>query len=233
MTEFDFILALVGVTTGFLLYLFDSTLPQWIWKNLEKPQRDPAVWRIYIQRLTGFIWLGILPVLVMTTPGDAPNGFYGLFVTGSAMVWYVTLGLSLLILVVNFFNAPRQDNLAMYPQIRRPEWTYSILTGSALTWFLYLCAYELLFRGILLVSSLAVMDQETAIALNSSIYAFAHIPKGRKETVASIPFGILMCLLSIASGSVWPAIILHSFLALSNEWFSLYYHPGISIKKTI
>jgi membrane protease YdiL (CAAX protease family) len=232
MTEFDFILALVGVTIGFLLYLFDTTLPQWIWKILEKPQRDPAVWRIYIQRMTGFIWLGIFPLLMMTVPEDVPGGFYGLFVPGPALAWYVTLGLAILILVVNFFNAPRQDNLAMYPQIRKSEWTYSILAGSALTWFLYLCAYELLFRGILLFSSLAVMDQMTAIALNSTIYAFAHIPKGRKEAVASIPFGILMCLLSIESQSVWPAIIVHSFLALSNEWFSLYYHPGISIKKS-
>jgi membrane protease YdiL (CAAX protease family) len=49
--------------------------------------------------------------------------------------------------------------------------------------------------------------------------------------VASIPFGIILCFITIKSNSIWPAIILHTVLALSNEWFSLYFHPKISIRK--
>lgn len=232
MNESDFVLALLSVTVGVIIYLFDKTPFKWFINLFETTNYDFTIWSIYLNRLSGFIWLGLFPTAIMVIFGSHPVGFYGLFTLVSADIWLIVLGLSFLILVVNFFNAPREDNLTMYPQIRKQEWSYFLISGSALTWFLYLCSYEFLFRGILLFSSLDALSQAAAISLNLCIYALVHVPKGLKETVASIPFGIILCFLTIKSNSVWPAIMIHTVLALSNEWFSLYFHPKISIRKS-
>lgn len=232
MNESDFVLAVISVTVGVIIYLFDRTPFKWLINLFETTNYDFTIWSIYLNRLSGFIWLGIFPATIMVIFGSHPVGFYGLFTLASADIWLSVLGLSFLILIVNFINAPREDNLEMYPQIRKQEWSYFLVSGSALTWFLYLCSYEFLFRGILLFSSLDALSQAAAISLNICIYALVHVPKGLKETVASIPFGIILCFLTIKSNSVWPAIMLHTLLALSNEWFSLYFHPKISIRKS-
>lgn len=232
MNESDFVLAVISVTVGVIIYLFDKTPFKWFINLFETTNYDFTIWSIYLNRLSGFIWLGIFPATIMVIFGSHPVGFYGLFTLPSADIWLIVLGLSFLILFLNFFNAPRKDNLEMYPQIRKMEWSHFLIGGSAFTWFLYLCSYEFLFRGILLFSSLAALSQSAAISLNICIYALVHVPKGLKETVASIPFGIILCFLTIKSNSVWPAIVLHTVLALSNEWFSLYFHPKISIRKS-
>jgi membrane protease YdiL (CAAX protease family) len=95
---------------------------------------------------------------------------------------------------------------------------------------LYLLGYEIMFRGFLLFSCLNEMNILSAIAINISIYALIHIPKGFKEVAGSLPLGILLCLMTIYTGTIWAAFMTHGILALSNEWFSLKYHPEISIK---
>jgi membrane protease YdiL (CAAX protease family) len=140
------------------------------------------------------------------------------------------LGLTIVIQLINYFNASSTSNLALYPQIRKEQWSWSVLAASALTWIIYLGAYEFLLRGVVLFFSVSVLDQSTAIALNVCLYAIIHLPKGAKEALASIPFGIVLCLICLKSHSVWPAIFLHASLALSNEWFSLYYQPQMWVK---
>ena len=70
-----------------------------------------------------------------------------------------------------------------------------------------------------------------AIALNSALYAFAHFYKGPGETFGAIPVGVLLCYLTIVTGNIWCAVVIHALMALSNEWFSLYFHPEMEIVK--
>ena len=156
--------------------------------------------------------------------------FFALGFRTQGNIWLVILGLTLVILLINYFNASSKSNLALYPQIRKEQWSWSLLTASALTWIIYLGAYEFLLRGVLLFFSVSVFDETTAIVLNVFLYAIIHLPKGSKEVLASIPFGIILCFICLKSNSVWPAIFLHACLALSNEWFSLYYQPQMWVK---
>jgi membrane protease YdiL (CAAX protease family) len=232
MQGFELTIGLICVILGSLLYLFDSKITGLFKDFLRSLKRDRDVWSIYIQRLVGALWLGILPgSILMIVDIDSPV-FDQLFRWRLDLNPLLPVALIAAILLVTYFNAPRESNLAMYPQIRKRQWSASIVFGSGITWVVYLFAYEFLFRGILLFSSLASLDQVTSITLNVCIYALFHIPKGMKETLASIPFGIILCLLTIRSGSFYLAFLLHSLLALSNEWFSIYYHPDISLKNT-
>jgi membrane protease YdiL (CAAX protease family) len=41
--------------------------------------------------------------------------------------------------------------------------------------------------------------------------------------------GILLCYITLHTGNIWSAVIIHSSMALSNEWFSLRSHPNMHL----
>jgi membrane protease YdiL (CAAX protease family) len=90
--------------------------------------------------------------------------------------------------------------------------------GSAETYLflrcLFLIVYEIFFRGVLFSFCIAVTNIPLAIVINVMLYAIAHAFSTRQELAGTIPFGILLCLLTLFSGSVWPALIIHLLLGL-------------------
>ena len=107
-----------------------------------------------------------------------------------------------------------------YPQLRMGVWSNSLMAINLLTWLIYLFGYELFFRGYLLHTAAGFMSIPMAVGLNLFFYAIAHSLKGWKEIAGSIPFGLLVCVLSIATGNIWSAFIIHASMALSVEWFT-------------
>ena len=77
--------------------------------------------------------------------------------------------------------------------------------------------------------SVAYLGVWPAIILNVAIYALVHVPKGIKEAVGAIPLGILLCIITLQTGSIIVALAVHIIMALGNEWFSLKAHPGMKI----
>jgi membrane protease YdiL (CAAX protease family) len=94
-------------------------------------------------------------------------------------------------------------------------------------WILYLTGYEFLFRGLLLFSCLEAFGMWPAVVINLALYAALHLPKGLKEATAAIPFGALLCYLTLESGSIIPAIIIHSVQAVSCEFFCILRNPDM------
>ncbi|RMF23908.1 MAG: CPBP family intramembrane metalloprotease, partial [Bacteroidetes bacterium] len=135
-----------------------------------------------------------------------------------------------LVVVLNFFATRSPENLAMYPQLRLREWGWGHVVGSALSWAAYLLAYEFLFRGVLLFGSLPALGPVLAVALNVSLYALVHVPKGAREAFGALPLGLVLCLLTLQSETIWLAFFVHLALAWSNEWFSLWRHPEMRLK---
>lgn len=85
----------------------------------------------------------------------------------------------------------------------------------------YLIVYECLFRGIMLLLFINTVGTNIGIVLSTLFYTLAHSYSSRKEIIGTIPFGFLLCCLTLVHQSVWPAIIIHLLLALSNEIRSL------------
>lgn len=94
--------------------------------------------------------------------------------------------------------------------------------ASALSWIAYLFSYEVLFRGLLLFSAREAIGYWPAIILNTGIYSLVHYPKGIKETLGAVPFGIIICVLTFKTGNMLIAFFTHTILALSNEWLSIH-----------
>ena len=82
---------------------------------------------------------------------------------------------------------------------------------------LFLLAYEVFFRGVLFWYSLQFTNLVNAIIINLFFYALIHITESKKEILGSIPFGLVLCLFTYYSGSIWPAFIIHASLSIWHE----------------
>jgi membrane protease YdiL (CAAX protease family) len=80
---------------------------------------------------------------------------------------------------------------------------------------LFIAGYESWFRGWVLMDCLSYFNP--VVAINIALYSLLHIVNGRGEMLACLPFGLLLCLLSIWVGAAWPAIIIHTTFTLAYE----------------
>jgi len=225
-----FIAAVLWSALGFASYYFlslNKSFASRIWKassNLE-----PSIKEVVVQRCWGFIFLGLATAFLITAVLKDNLFDYGLgFSFQSPPPFWAYLVIPA-ILITGYFSASKPGNLSLYPQIRIKVWTPGILALSGISWLVFLVGYEFLFRGFLLFASLDLMDPWSAIGLNCAIYAFAHFYKGPGEAFGAIPLGILLCYLTLLTGNIWSAVIIHSIMALSNEWYSIWLNPALSV----
>lgn len=229
-TELLPVFALTVFTVGYLAYHFitHSTSIKEAFEKRLGIQRTAICW-ILVQKLAGFFFMGVVPAVAMIfIPVTFKQVGVSLSNITSSLLWSAILGV--VIVVINLFAARRPSNLSMYPQIRLREWTYGILVASSLGWILYLLGYEFLFRGVLLFLCVPVFGVWPSIVLNVSLYAIVHIPKGLRESLASIPMGLLLCILTWKTETIWVAFFAHVVLALSNEYLSIFFHPDMSLR---
>lgn len=227
--DLRFSLAILWSVVGFGSYYFLSHNKRCI-RSFGSPCKllDKQGNQVLLQRMLGLFFLGIVSVLIILLLPDIKLKEYGLsFKFHSTPPWWSWL-LIPLILIMGYVSAQKQGTLKLYPQIRAQQWTRAMLAISGISWVLFLIGYEFLFRGFVLHASLELMDPIPAIALNCAIYAFAHFYKGPGEAFGAIPVGIVFCYLTLVTGNIWCAVLLHSVMALSNEWFSLKAHPEMS-----
>lgn len=218
------ILSISAITLAYCIYYFAWNSPALRDKYDQRFGEELAKIKwIYFVRWTGAICFGLLSLVICLVRGiDLESVGLGFKNAGPTLLW--TLGLGLVVTVMNYFAARAADNLAMYPMIRtQPPWPRSLFVGSALTWAAYLLAYEFAFRGFLFNTCLEVMDLPLAITINIALYVLAHVAKGWKEAVGAVPLGLVLCLLTYQTGTIWIAFLVHVAMAWGNEWFSYYY----------
>ena len=92
-------------------------------------------------------------------------------------------------------------------------------------WAAYLFGYELLFRGVLLFPLADELGVWTAIAINIALYSATHIPKGLDETIGAIPLGLVLCILTLYTDTIWIAFIVHVIMAWTNTFTALRFNP--------
>jgi membrane protease YdiL (CAAX protease family) len=224
-------LTVIILLTAYLLFCFTKLLSK---KLTFKPGiKNPDVFMILSRRISGFLLFGVIPFIILLATSKEPLHEYGLnFKNFPATLRWLCLFMPVVV-VFDFFMARSEKNLSSYPQIREKEWSYATLLKSTLTWILYLAGYEYMFRGFLLFSCSHYFCSSLSIAINTLIYSLAHINKGISEILGSIPLGIILCIITLNTGSIVFAFIIHVTLALGNEWFSIYANPEITIVKTL
>jgi len=193
-------------------------------------ERGTIRW-VFFWRYAGFFYFLLIPVVVMYTLLSQDITRYGVGIVNlpESLIWILALGVLIVLFQAIFARNP--VNLSHYPQIRVPVWTVSLIVKNSLGWFLYLVSYEFMFRGFLLFGLVDAFGVWPAILVNTVIYSLAHIPKGARETILAVPFGILICYLTLKTGTIWVAVFLHYILAVSNDIFSIIAHPDMKFKR--
>lgn len=222
----DSFLAIVYTAIGFAAYWFLSTdqkLQHNFFRNLntDAAQINYAVF----QKITGVFFLGVVPAFIFLPGKNYAASDLGLqWGNVKTSLLYIAV-MGALIITLNYFASNKPDRLAYYPQMRLKEWTMKRILINGLSWAAYLLAYEFLFRGALLFICIQSFGFWPATAINIALYSTTHIPKGPGETIGAIPYGLLLCFVTVLTGSIAVAFFTHLIMALSNEFFSVHHNP--------
>jgi len=183
-------------------------------------ERTKVAW-IMFWRYCGLFFYGLLPAIVIFAVLPNNLAFYGLSFINlpESLLWTAGIGAILLLLQINIAKTPA--NTDQYPQIRVSQWDAKLVLKNSFGWFIYLLAYEFMYRGFLLFGLLEVFGTWPAIMVNIIIYSLAHIPKGNREAVLAIPFGIILCIITIRTGTIWFAVLIHVVLAYLNDYIAI------------
>jgi membrane protease YdiL (CAAX protease family) len=133
--------------------------------------------------------------------------------------------LALIMIPIVSGSARKPEIQEFHPQIRARIWTRKTAVIDASTWAVYLLGYETLFRGVLLFPVAEALGVWVAIAINIALYSATHIPHGKAETIAAVPFGLVLCFLTLYSGTIWIAFLVHLVNALTVSFSAMKYNP--------
>jgi len=225
------LISLLLFTSAFLLYHAFVSSKKFISKiqdimDFTSYFKHPVI----ISRLTGILLFFVIPGVITHLLFDDALNRYGLSGKNflQSLIWSAAAGTGLIIL--NIILGKRPENLARYPQIREKEWGLRLFVLSAITWIGYIFAYEYIFRGLLLFSCYRAWGFWIAVALNVALYSMAHMDKGLAELAGAVPFGLLLAILTLKTGTIWAAFFIHVTLALSNEWLAVHYNPELRVQ---
>ena len=231
-SNYEPVIAILLTAACFSAYWFIAMHPAIKTKFFIDTEEEKG-WINYVvfQKMTGALFLGIIPCTIVLTTTEYTLYDLGInFNSLNESLAYTGI-MGTLILLINFFASGNPERLVDFPQMRVRTWSTKILSINSLSWFAYLFAYEFLFRGILLFLCYATMGFWPAVAVNIALYATTHIPKGAGETVGTFPYGLLLCYVTISTGSIFVAFATHLIMALSNDLFSIYHNKEMKIVK--
>ena len=206
---------------GYLVYFYflKNEALQTGFRNYLSESKSSFYW-IQLTRIVAFTCMGILPLLYIY--------LLDIYFWEIDFIWTqsdtnYTLILAVVLIPIGAINAKGKEHLAMYPQVRMTRWNPFEYLINIFSWGIYLLGYEFLFRGILFLGLLPFVGFYPAICINTILYALAHLYKGKKESIGSIPLGIVLCLITAQTETIWTAFAVHWILATNNFVWSNYY----------
>lgn len=189
--------------------------------------RSGAPAEFYRQRIGGFVLLGVVPFVLAMTSFEGGVAAFGLGVPDLGITAAFVGATAVVMLPIVYASSKRPDSWAHYPQIRTKHWTTRLYVNNALTWALYLFGYELMFRGVLLLTLERWTGPWPAIAITTGLYVLAHVHKNAAETIGCIPMGVVFAVAALLSGGFWAPWLMHVLIAVSSEWFVTRANPEI------
>ncbi|TRW97136.1 CPBP family intramembrane metalloprotease [Flavobacterium gawalongense] len=211
-------------TTTIMVYLFCYVtffLFSWISKinNSQRLINDEGIFTSNPRNLIGFhimgiIWIGIIPIVLLKH--SIWKVLIGNEILDRSFVFLYIL-IFILILTIVFKQSKYASQKTQEPFKSTVHLSSPFFISYFIVRVLFLFVYELWFRGFLLFDSIGWVGINAAVTGNVFLYVLLHIFNSKKEMLACIPFGILVCFLSILFNAAWPAIILHIGVSLVYE----------------
>ena len=144
-------------------------------------------------------------------------------------IWFITFAGILTLTAATGIRSARHTPVGS-------NFTEAISTSKPEEFYLYfilrmvfLVLYEIFFRGILLLNIIDNIGVTHAVMLNLGLYTLIHAFSPRQEILGTMPFGFVLCLLTVQLHSVWPAVLIHVTLGMSHE-ITLVLHLLFNVK---
>ena len=222
---------ILSMTAGFTIYWFLAASNRIRNHFFNRYSFERAsVFYFLFQKITGGVFMGILPgtAMLYLTPNTLTDLGLNLKNTTDSVLYSLIMGV--IIIALTYFSTQNKSTLGQYPQMRIQRWNLPVILVCILGWGIYLISYEFLFRGILLMTCNDSFGFWPALAINLSLYSATHIPKGPGETMGALPYGMLLCFITISTGSLFTAFTTHWIMAVGNDLFSVKHHPEIKFE---
>lgn len=176
----------------------------------------------------GILWLGLIPITQLNLSvtdvlfGNKSPGILNLLILAFILLLTAITALKL----TNKIRPAGTQSADMFMRLSQSFFTRYFIIRA-----IYMSVYELWFRGFLLFETINWLGVPAAVLLNVFLYTTLHIYKSKREMLACIPFGLLLCAMSISFNAAWPAIILHVVFAIVYE-LNIYESFYLTIKTT-
>ncbi len=225
-------LALILTCFGYLTYWYLARSPKLLNRLFSGADPDAlALRRVLWLRLIGVLFLGLVPAMIFFTFTSMTPGDVGVSSNLNPDLFYWTGSLGFIVAGLTYIGRNNSTNLENYPMIRIHQWGTNLIFLNTISSAGFLLAYEFLFRGILFFSLYAAWGFWPATIINIIIYSLVHFPKSAMEAIGAVPFGLLLCIVTFTTGTIWAAVLIHLIMALSNDFFAFQTHPDFSYKK--
>lgn len=169
-----------------------------------------------LKHLLGIVLFGIIPYIMMPE-------FRFLIETLEIPKLYVLIPFFLVLFLagyVSFINVQKQQSI---PGVEEHCYSFSSAWFYFVVRFAFLLCYEYFFRGVFLFKFLESNSLLLAITYSTVLYVLIHIFDSRKEIFGAIPFGVVLCLLTYLTNSVWYPFLIHLVLSAVYE-ITIFYH---------
>lgn len=185
-----------------------------------------------LQKLTGFIFLGLLPAIIYLIFLNGSFSKFGFTLNHLSDNFLIILGFAFVIAALLYFRhkkKPGQNTL----QINTDSWNNNLFVFNILGWSIYLLAYEFLFRGVLLFECYESFGFWPAVAINVTIYSAIHMVNGKDQAIGALFFGGIACYLTLTRGTVLIPLFMHITLSVFSDYFSIKMNPDIGFIKSV
>lgn len=168
-----------------------------------------------------FIWLGLLPLLIIRLVFDEPLANYGVQLGN----WRQGIGSMLLILAVVailflYPSSQTADFRQVYPFDRTAGRSLvAFVRFEALRGLLFYSAWEFFFRGFMLFGLRKYVGDWLAICIQTIPSCLWHIGLPPGEILASIPAGIFFGIMAFRLNSILWVYLLHYFIGVVLDLF--------------
>jgi len=222
------ILSTVIIYYFYYYFISSGRIEKYCNKIVDSVQKEISVF--FIKKVSGFLILGLIPVLLYNLFLNPDFGKFGLSINHFRNNFFIVFSLIIVIALVLFMNQKTNDKHNSL-QINLSEWNILLFLLNAAGWIMYLVGYEFLFRGILLFECYGSFGFWPAIAINVAVYSAIHLVNGKVQTIGALIFGVIVCYLTLSRESVLIPIFVHISVSILSDYFSIRYNTDVGFIK--
>lgn len=171
-----------------------------------------GLWR----KAVGVVLFGLVPGVAVALAWPGGLAACGLTFEHAPLSLAIGLGFAAVMAPLIALQTNKPEFLRLYPEVRLP-FTPRIAAWNALGWAAFLVAYELFFRGFLVIALATEIGPWPALMASLFAYVLAHLDRFVGETLGTLVTGTIFGLVALETGSILAPVLAHLGVSLTTD----------------